>query len=230
MISVIVTTHNYGQFLNKCVSSILKNDENLYNEIIIIDDSSTDNTDSIIKILKEKSLKIKHFKVNFKSPSKSKNFGVNQSSSKWFVIIDADDYISNDFFKQYLSLVNLNKIDFAYSNLIVFEKEKSKSYIEVQKRYSLISLFNYPIGGGCIIKKEKWLSLGGINESLKYQDDYDFWLKLNLQKNIKIQYCDFAGYYYRRHVSNRSKNIFSKYSTKFFLLLKFFMKKINTLF
>ena len=44
MISFIVPSHNYGTYLKKCIQSILKNNPKLIKEIIIINDSSRDNT------------------------------------------------------------------------------------------------------------------------------------------------------------------------------------------
>ena len=44
------------------------------------------------------------------------------------------------------------------------------------------SYIKYPLGSGTIFKKNIWKLLNGFDESLKYQDDYDFWLKL---KKIK---------------------------------------------
>ncbi len=54
MVSAIVISHNYGRFLKKCVKSILHNNKNYINEIIIIDDSSSDNTQEIALNLKKK--------------------------------------------------------------------------------------------------------------------------------------------------------------------------------
>ena len=47
MISFIVPSHNYGTYLKKCVQSILKNNKKFIEEIIIINDSSSDNTRSV---------------------------------------------------------------------------------------------------------------------------------------------------------------------------------------
>ena len=54
MISFVVPAHNYGYLITKCISSILKNEKKFIKEIIIINDSSNDDTDLIIKKLKKK--------------------------------------------------------------------------------------------------------------------------------------------------------------------------------
>lgn len=54
MISFIVPTRNYGPYLKKCIYNILKNDRKFIKEIIIINNSSSDNTkDVCIKYFKK---------------------------------------------------------------------------------------------------------------------------------------------------------------------------------
>jgi glycosyltransferase involved in cell wall biosynthesis len=48
MVSIIVVSHNYGQFLTKCINSILTNNLNYLKEIIIVDDASKDNTSDVL--------------------------------------------------------------------------------------------------------------------------------------------------------------------------------------
>ena len=57
MISVILLTHNYANFLSDCLDSINKNDTSLIGEIIIINDNSSDNTDEIVSQYMETSLR-----------------------------------------------------------------------------------------------------------------------------------------------------------------------------
>ena len=57
MISVILLTHNYANYLSECLDSILDNDRSLVGEIIIINDFSTDNTDEIVSEYKSKHIK-----------------------------------------------------------------------------------------------------------------------------------------------------------------------------
>ena len=66
MISFVIPSHNYGSLVSECILSILKNEKKFIKEIIIIDDSSKDDTSKIVKKLKKRSKKIKYFKKNIK--------------------------------------------------------------------------------------------------------------------------------------------------------------------
>ena len=65
MISFLIPSHNYGNFLKKCVKSIIKNNPKYIKEIIIVNDASSDNTDQIIKELKKENI-IRGEKIDFK--------------------------------------------------------------------------------------------------------------------------------------------------------------------
>ena len=78
----------------------------------------------------------------------------------------------------------------------------------------------YPYGSGTIFKKVLWEKVGGFNEKIKYQDDYDFWLRLNKLKKIKIGYINQSLYNYRKHKNNMSKNFYEKNITKTKILFK----------
>ncbi len=54
MILVVVICHNYGRFLRKCVLSIIKTDNKFLKEIIIVDDSNSDITETISNELQKK--------------------------------------------------------------------------------------------------------------------------------------------------------------------------------
>ncbi len=224
MISIIVTTHNHEKYIIKCLNSILKNDKDLLNEIIVINDSSNDQTEKKIKNLLKTYKKIKYLCVNYSKPSKSKNLGVKISNSKWIIFVDGDDFIKKNFLQKYFKSIK-EDVDFTYSNIFKYYT-KNHFIFENQKRNKFIKYLNNPVGGGCLIKKKIWHKLKGIDENLLYQDDYDFWLKIHLEKKMNIKYLDYTGYFYRKHSNNRSTNFFRKYTTKIILLFKFFIKKL----
>ena len=92
LITVIIPTHNRAQMLCKCVDSVLMQDyENI--EILIIDDCSTDNTTEIIADRYKEEHRVRYFRND-------KNLGMsgsrlkvyNMSNGEYTVFLDDDDY------------------------------------------------------------------------------------------------------------------------------------------
>ncbi len=218
MISIIVICHNYGRFLKKCIKSILLNEKKYIKEILIIDDSSKDNTKEVVFNLKKKNRLIKYFKKNFRSLSKSTNFGIKKSKSKWVTKIDADDYVFKNFLKVFYSELSKKKLDFIYGNIIERDRLKKKVRIINQGNFKS-KIFSYPMGSGTIFNKSVWSSVGGFDEKLHYQDDYDFWLKIN-KKKFNIGYFNKALYCYQKHSKNMSNSLFKKNLTKIYVFFK----------
>tara|TARA_A100001015_G_scaffold317986_1_gene436444 strand:+ start:3573 stop:4247 length:675 start_codon:yes stop_codon:yes gene_type:complete len=221
MISFIVPCHNYGYNLERCVKSILSNDKSLIKEILIINDSSTDNTKQVAFKLMKLSKKIFYFEKKFKNLSKTMNFGISKLRSNSIISkIDADDYIKKNYAHFLLRFFNFNNLDFLYSNLIIKEVSNNKFFYKNQKIKKIFKFFKYPNGSGCLIKKSLWKKVGGFNEKNFYQDDYDFWLKINKLQDVKIGYIDKSLYVYNKHNKNMSKNLIKKNVTKIKIFLK----------
>jgi len=217
MISVIIVSHNYGRFLSKCLTSILSNNVDYLKEIIIVDDSSEDNTFDVAKNFFQKNSRIKYFKKNFKSLSKSTNFGINQAQAEWVTKIDADDYVSENFLENFSREIIKRKLDFAYGDIIQMNNDKQKT---IKQNYSKKSILKYPLGSGTIFRKKLWESVNGFNEKLYFQDDFDFWLRVKNNNRFSLGYINQAHYFYRKHGSNMSDNKIKKNLTKIAVILK----------
>ncbi len=222
MITFLIPSHNYAKFLSKCISSINKNNPKFIKEIIIVNDGSTDNTDGVVNLLKKK-VKLKYYKRNFRSLSRTMNFAIKMSRGNILCKIDPDDFIEKNFAKEVGQKFKELNSDFLYSNIIVNDVLSNKSFIKKQKVLSHLKLIRYPHGSGILFKKSLWKKVGGFNEKNFYQDDYDFWLKTNKLKNVKIDYCDIALYNYNKHGENMSKNFFKKNMTKVKIFLTNFI-------
>jgi len=219
MISFIVPSHNYGYLLSNCILSILKNDKKFVKEILVVNDASEDNTDLVIRKLRKKSKKIKYFKKNFRNLAKTVNFGVLKTKGNVICKIDPDDSIKKIFAKKVSEFYLKSNADFVYSNIIVNDTEKGKRYVKKQYVSPIFKKFIYPHGSGCIFKKKLWKKVGGFNQNSFYQDDYDFWLKVNKLSNIKIHYLNEALYIYNKHGNNMSNNKIKKNLAKIKIFL-----------
>ena len=177
MISFVIPSHNYGKYLEKCVDSIFKNKSKYINSVTIINDSSDDNTNQIINNLLIKYEKINYHEVNFRSLTKTMNYGIKKTKSEYISKIDADDWISEDFAYNYFTNLLKKKYDFIYGNLIVYDEVKDLYFKKIHK---FLNKLYYPLGRYL----KKYLGkIGGYNENLYYH-----WLKINRIKNIKIGY------------------------------------------
>lgn len=93
-ISIIVPVYNTAKYLNKCIKSLLNQTlEDI--EIILINDGSTDESDTIIKKYKDKRIKYIHKKN--KGIGKTRNLGIESANGEFLSFIDSDDYVEPDF-------------------------------------------------------------------------------------------------------------------------------------
>ncbi|NMB80290.1 MAG: glycosyltransferase family 2 protein [Ignavibacteria bacterium] len=101
-ISVIICTYNRDKFLPGALEALTIQtlSKNLY-EIIIINNNSTDNTETISKnfIDKHKDLNIKYFVETNKGLSAARNRGINEASSELVSFIDDDAEVSENYLK-----------------------------------------------------------------------------------------------------------------------------------
>jgi glycosyltransferase involved in cell wall biosynthesis len=109
LISVIVPVYNSGEYLDRCVSSILAQDYSPI-EIIIVDDGSTDaatvaKSDDLGRI----SPNVHVFHKTNGGLSSARNFGIEQSHGAYIGFVDSDDEIEPDMYSAlYEGLVQNN--------------------------------------------------------------------------------------------------------------------------
>lgn len=101
LLSVLITSHNQGVLLERCVNSVLAQNLPFEYEIIISDDWSTDGTWEIAKSLAKKNTIVKAIQCNtddFNPVNRCQRCGWNQcnayrnSTGKYFAHIDSDDF------------------------------------------------------------------------------------------------------------------------------------------
>ncbi len=100
--SVIIPVYNVEKYIKKCLDSVLNQEFNDY-EIIVVDDESPDNSMEIVEDLAQKyPEKINIIHQQNKGQGGARNTGVLAAKGEYLVFIDSDDYIEKDM----LSTVN----------------------------------------------------------------------------------------------------------------------------
>ena len=112
--SVVIPTYNCAEYLKRALSSVFSQTYQDF-EIIVIDNSSTDNTQNVIKSFDNQKLKV--IRVNNKGIiGYSRNKGIEASKGTWIAFLDSDDRWLPEKFNS--------------------AEELAKTYVELEKTYS----------------------------------------------------------------------------------------------
>lgn len=94
-VSVIIPTYNYEKYIDRCVSSVIR--QTLRDiEIILVDDGSTDNTPAICDSLAEKDPRIKVIHKKNGGAASARNAGLEIASGEYACFFDSDDSVSEN--------------------------------------------------------------------------------------------------------------------------------------
>ena len=109
-ITVVVPIYNAEQFLEKCLKSIVEQTyQNL--EIILVNDGSTDKSKEICERFNESDERIILINKENGGVSSARNRGIEESTGKYIIFIDADDYIEKEMFETLAEDLFKNKVD-----------------------------------------------------------------------------------------------------------------------
>lgn len=98
LISIIVPIYNVENYLAKCIDSIIAQEyQNI--EIILIDDGSTDSSSQICESYARKDRRVIYRRKSNGGVSSARNEGLKIAKGEWIGFVDADDYIEPDMYR-----------------------------------------------------------------------------------------------------------------------------------
>lgn len=145
MLSIIIPIYNVEKYLERCIESILNqenfelNNENI--EIILVNDGSTDNSQVIIDSYVKKYEYIKCFnKINGGS-AESRNFGLRRAIGNYIWFIDSDDWIDKKSLSTIFNEIKKNQLEILEFDFVkAIEKPNGKMNYKINTFYNSISL------------------------------------------------------------------------------------------
>ena len=116
IVSVIVPNYNHGQFLKQRIDSIL---DQTYQELILLDDASSDNSRDIIESYRGND-HISHIVYNVNNggtPFKQWDKGIELARGEWIWIAESDDFADVHFLEVLMETVRkYPEVGFAFSS------------------------------------------------------------------------------------------------------------------
>ncbi|RYY08138.1 MAG: glycosyltransferase [Sphingobacteriaceae bacterium] len=132
LVSVIVPTYNYNNYIIEAIDSVLNQtypQDKI--EIIVVDDGSTDNTHAVLKKLIDQNT-IKYFYQENKGKANATFNAIKKCTGKYIFNLDADDYFFTDKITEYVKVFESDdeivhvgtaaKVLYQTKNLLVTEK------------------------------------------------------------------------------------------------------------
>ena len=121
LISIIVPIFNSSSYLDKCIRSIIEQEYDRI-EVVLIDDGSTDNSFEICEEWAKKDKRIILVKTSNNGQGSARNLGVSLCHGEYVFFVDSDDWIE----KNTLSYLSLFFSKQTY-DIICFSNDTSKS-------------------------------------------------------------------------------------------------------
>lgn len=195
-ISVVINTFNSGKTLENCLESVKD-----FNEIVICDMYSTDNTLEIAQ--KFNCMIVMHEQTGYVEPAR--NFAISQAKNEWVLVLDSDETISvelADFIKNY-SLEN-NKGTDAYMlprKNYFMNKFMHCMYPDYQLRFFKKCCVNWPNAIHSIPK------VNGVLE--KYPSGLDIYIDHKMGEETVESFVRKMNHYTNLEVSRRQNKNYS---------------------
>lgn len=221
-LAVIIPNYNNEKYLRKCIDSVLEQTL-LPNEIIVVDDCSTDNSRKIIIEYEQKYSIIKPLFLDKNcGVSNARNKGLEYASTRFVTFVDSDDfYYNKEKLKNEMTLIKSyesnGKDIVAYSVVARVDKEgklfpgrHNRKWRKVQfvKGKSLVTLVSMTkqarVPRDYCIKKDVLQSVGAYSFYKNFYEDLDLLMRI---AETGIEYfCTYEyGTAYRQTESGLSK-------------------------
>lgn len=201
-ISVIIPAYNVEQFIETAIVSALSQPE--VNEVIVVDDGSTDKTLQIVKALEVLNAKIKiyhHENHINKGRSATRNLGIKNASADCIAFLDADDfYLPNRFtndekvFQEDQKCEGVyNAVGFHFYRVLIPLEEGTFKLSTVSQKIKPEELFDAVISSkfgylhldGLTVKRLVFDRIGHFNELLPVAEDSDIIYKMALKCRLE---------------------------------------------
>jgi len=186
-ISSIIPTYNRAEFLTRAIESILNQTYNI-DEIIVVDDGSTDNTKEILR--KYKNIKI--IKTQNLGVSHARNSGIKNAKNEWVSFLDSDDtWMKDKIEKQIHFHTNNPKILISHTHEKWIRNNKSIKYPTSLKKPNgncfLDNISKCKIATSSVMMhKSIFENIGYFDENMSVCEDYDIFLKISLKYEIGL--------------------------------------------
>lgn len=185
-VSVITASYNMAQFLGPAIESVLAQTySNL--EHIVIDDGSTDDTESVVRKLAEKDDRIRYFYQPNAGQTVAKNHGLKEAQGDYIAFVDADNMWVPDKLERQMKFFEScpSNVGVHYSDVQLINGKGELVHTPYEKKHSgkitrPLLMNNFVKFNTVLIPRRVLDDVGFFDEELSMGIDYELWLRISV--------------------------------------------------
>jgi glycosyltransferase involved in cell wall biosynthesis len=205
-VSVIIPAYNAAEFIGAAIESVLSQEVHA-DEILVIDDGSSDNTASVVRAYGDP---VRYIGQPNGGPARARNRGLAEARGDYIAFLDADDlWLADKLRRQVAFLERHPEVGFCFSDCVEFDArgEEARSFLQsktvfpklpvdltdsggtiiVGKLYEQLLFENFIVTSTVVIRggvwpREHWFhKTVYFDEGLYNGQDFDLWFRLATQ-------------------------------------------------
>jgi glycosyltransferase involved in cell wall biosynthesis len=205
LISVIIPCYNHARYLPVAIASVYAQEGYSNFEIVVVDDGSVDDTKNICSAYSG----VRYVYQDNAGLSAARNTGIENSSGKYLIFLDADDWLlPNAMATNASKLIGHDEVAFvsgAYSHFYEGENRYHEIRREVNVHHYCAFLEGNYIGMHATVLFNRWaFQQFRYDVALRACEDYDIYLKI--AREFKVLHHTSLIAVYRLHQTNMSGN------------------------
>ena len=228
LVSIILPTYNGGHRISWAIESVINQ---IYPdwELIVIDDGSTDMTESVVLKFANVDTRIRYIKNEQNiGIQKSLNRGLREAKGEYIARIDDDDeWVDKNKLQKQIDFLHTSPDHVLVGTGVIIVNENREELFRYllpetdEKLRAKILGKNYFVHSSVLFRKDKALEFEGYSESKEviHLEDYDLWLKLGtigkfanlpLYSTAYMVRADSLSYKNRAHVFKKNLSYIKK--------------------
>ena len=222
LISVIIPTYNRVHVLPRAIECVL-NQSYANIEVIVIDDGSTDGTDTYMNSVQDNRVRYVKLPQN-KGPAGARNVGAKMARGEYLAFQDSDTIWEQDKLRKQMQKFEEKEYVLVYHPYSLAGKiYPSKEIPTAEKEGDIFRYLLYcPLVGTptMLLKKSLFEQVNGFAEELRCLEDFE--LSLRISKLGKVGFIDEVMLYSDDTKNSVSKNYRNEIKAIFYIMTEFF--------
>lgn len=187
LVSVVMPSYNTAKYIGESIESVINQTYPNW-ELIIVDDCSTDNTDSVVQGYLSDS-RIRFLKNEKNSGAAiSRNYALREAKGKWIAFLDSDDVWLPEKLETQITFMLEKNCSFSYTNYEEIDEASNSLGVMVTgpKRITQAGMFAY-CWVGCLTVMYDAELVGTIQiKDIRKNNDYAMWLQICLKADCYL--------------------------------------------